>query len=318
MPARRRLWPKFLGLVAVLVAVAVVAALTWWFNYVGSPQYSIAMLAHAVGTHDWPGVQRYVDVESIADSAVEAELARGLGDSRGPFERLARSVAETAKPALASAATDALHEAVVQENDWGAPAASELASILGVSALARIEVAGDTARVTIVPPARKETFRFRMTRADDHWRVAEVDDIVDVLTRITAASGVGSSGRAHPLFDLNRLRAKMIVDALVTLGAPITQVDYLTAATDPERLLGKPGGYLQKAVWTETGAGLLDPARPAGTVKIFASAEEAQRHSAASTATRITYQIGNAVVTVGGLMTPQRAAAYARVFSNVR
>jgi len=315
--AKRRIWPKILILLATLLVVAALVGVALWLNYVRSPQYSIAMLAHAVATNDWSGVERYVDVKAITDAAVEEELDRGLGDARGSLEKLVRTVAESAKPSLASAATDALHEAVVEKGDWGAPAASKMASIMAVSAYTDAEVDGDTARVVVTPPAGVGPIRFRMARVDDHWRIVQVEDIVQLVTGLTRVTGVGSSGRSHPLFDLNHLSAADVIKAIRELGVPVTDVATLSAETDPDRQLGKPGQYTQKAVWSETGMGALDPKKPAGTVEVYASAEEAARHRRPSTPTTISYQIGNVVVVVDGALTPRRAAAYAEVFRRV-
>jgi len=313
----RRIWPKILILLATLLAVAASTGAALWISYIRSPQYSIAMLAHAVVTKDWPGVQRYVDVKSVTDAAVEEELARGLGDAQGPLEQLVRRGAESAKPSLTRAATDALHEAVVQGNDWGAPAATKLASIMAVSSYADVEVDVDTAKVVVTPPASVGPIRFRMARVDDHWRIVQVEDIVDLVAGLTRVTGVGSSGRSHPLFDLNRLSTADIVDALRELGVPITDAANLSAETDPDGKLGEPGQYLQKAIWSETGTGPLDPSKPAGAVEVYASADEAARHARPSTPKAISYQIGNVVVVVDGALTPQRAAAYAEVFKRV-
>jgi hypothetical protein len=74
--------------------------------------------------------------------------------------------------------------------------------------------------------------------------------------------------------------AEQVVAAFKERGIPIGQVAVLGAATDPDHLLGTPGGYTSKALFVDTrlGSGAQQPAVEAGgAVEYFANQRDAQR-----------------------------------------
>lgn len=301
-----------------------IAAFLYWQNYRRSPQYSLATLAHAVANHDWPSAEKYVDVVAVTDASVDAEVSKAVGTRKSPLTAITRLLAEAAKPKIVKITTEALQEAVEEERDWGAPAASKLASILAVSSLADVTVNGDRARVVISLPGTAITVRFAMARLGDYWCIVEVDDAVDLIAKVTKLTGVGRSHRPRPLFDMNALTASQVIAALKAVGVPITQVAYLTD-DDQERLLDRPGSYVEKAVWTEKDAGPLDMKNPAGTVEIFNSTRDVDgrmhyldEQIEGGLDLELTYNFGNALVRINGLMTPGRMAGYRGIFKKLR
>lgn len=319
-----RVWPRALIVlvlaVAAFVLIAAIGGRLYWEDYQHTPQYSLAMLAHAVANHDWESARQYVDVPAIVSAGVEEEIQRTLSAKTGPLAGTTRAIAEAAKPKLTDMAYDALREAVEEKRDWGAPAVGKLGNILAVSTIANVTITNGSARVTVAGPGKIGTIRFGMRRAGDHWRIVQVDDAIGLITRVTGVTGVGSSGRPKPRFDLNRLRAADVVKSLKSIGVPITRVVYLTRASDPEHLLGRPGQYTEKAAWAETGAGKFDLAHPAGTIEIFPSAQavEARLHVAGTSGQQLTYGLGNALIQIDGPMTANRAAAYRRIFESLK
>lgn len=316
----RRIWPKVVAVICGILLIAGAVGYVYWQNYLRSPQYSIAMLAHEVLTHDWPGARKYVDVAAITGAALEEELARATGNARGQTARLLRVVAEAARPKLTQMAAEAIQEAVEQKRDWGAPAAGKLATILAVSAAVDVTADGDRARATVEAPGNIGTMRLAMARKGDHWQVVQVDDAIDLITRLTAETGVGNSGRPQPRFDLNALRAVQVIEALKAAGVPIAAVQYLTANDDPAGRLGRPGHYQEKAVWSERQAASPDPRRPDGIVEAYSSADAAHAAAGASRTESPgpSYAIGNAVVRIAGPMTARRAAAYRHILERLR
>lgn len=73
--------------------------------------------------------------------------------------------------------------------------------------------------------------------------------------------------------------AQQVVQAFRLRGIPIGQVQDLSAGDDPDHLLGAPGGYTSKSVFTDTR--LADGASPSvqagGAVEYFADQRDAQR-----------------------------------------
>lgn len=108
---------------------------------------------------------------------------------------------------------------------------------------------------------------------------------------------------------------------------PIGSVLEVTAANDPNHLLGRPNGYSSKTSWTDTRvsadqakdttAGSVDLG---GSIEVFASAADAQTRetyiqgilkAAPMLGTEYDFVVGDALIRVSQVLTPAEAQAYA-------
>lgn len=117
--------------------------------------------------------------------------------------------------------------------------------------------------------------------------------------------------------------AGQVVAQLQAAGLPVANVTEVTSETDLNHLLGRPGGYTSKATFTDSTIHELE-AEP-GSVIAGGSVEAYPDHAAAQArveyitkmlkampafGTEYDYVIGNTVLRVSSLLTPEQAAAY--------
>jgi hypothetical protein len=179
------------------LAAAVLIAAGWWYQYVGTPQHSLALLADAVKAKDYETARYFVDDERIADTAsksvFDAEMSRvtkeikaddsplaGLGGVA--LQLMAPRIRETVRDHVKDAIRQALSgdDKLTNAEDaqrWGTNRFSQL----------RIEqcaVSGNTAEVVIrgIPqpnPAEITEVHLRMARILDSrkWRIEEIPEL---------------------------------------------------------------------------------------------------------------------------------------------
>ncbi|MFN8523209.1 MAG: hypothetical protein U0821_08910 [Chloroflexota bacterium] len=128
-----------------------------------------------------------------------------------------------------------------------------------------------------------------------------------------------------PVLRPRQLTAVEIVDRFHAGGLPVTEVVVLTADTDPNKLLGRPGGYLEKVSWRDTRVkvkyGDIVSLSDGGSIEVFGDADGAARRrayiEALSTAAPIfghyAFQHGKVVLHVSKDLTPDQAAQYRAV-----
>lgn len=120
-----------------------------------------------------------------------------------------------------------------------------------------------------------------------------------------------------------------VVDAFKAAGLPVENVVSYTAESDPNKLLGRSGQYVEKLNWRDPRAntrpgpnGTPVPAQgdEGGTVERFANLADAKTRREYVEAlakqpmfAQYVYQRGVLVVRVAGALTPDQAAAYEKV-----
>ncbi|MBG0830497.1 hypothetical protein HS041_22305 [Planomonospora sp. ID67723] len=119
------------------------------------------------------------------------------------------------------------------------------------------------------------------------------------------------------------LDAAAVVEQLAAQGLPITHTVTYTDATDPNKLLGRPGGYTSKAAFDDqrvakaAGTTEGDVGR-GGSVEVFADAGEAEERAeyisgiakSSPLFAEYDYVKGNVVVRVSKELPPADAAAF--------
>jgi hypothetical protein len=122
------------------------------------------------------------------------------------------------------------------------------------------------------------------------------------------------------------LTASSVYSALQAAGLPVSRLIVYTAATDPNHLLGRPGGYLSKCAWSDSRVPAADTAGLSpgdigfgGGVEVFSTAAEATaRAEYIATAeaavplvgSEYDYLAGPVLVRVSQYLTPDQAATY--------
>jgi hypothetical protein len=147
--------------------------------------------------------------------------------------------------------------------------------------------------------------------------------LTPTATIATALLTVAACG--NPTHSASHLNAQQVVTQLAQHIPTVTPSGVYTADTDPNHLLGRPGGYLSKASFTDTRisspslAG--DPAgavERGGSVETYADAAEARNRMvyiqgiAKSNPMfgEYDYTAGPSLIRVSRLLTPQQAADY--------
>ncbi|WP_319052683.1 hypothetical protein [Streptomyces europaeiscabiei] len=133
----------------------------------------------------------------------------------------------------------------------------------------------------------------------------------------TATSQGDSAGNSKPA----TLDAEQAVKALANAISNTQAATVYTAATDPNKLLGRPGGYTSKADFTDDRAKpkLDDEVQNGGSVEVFedpAAAEDRAKFIAETLkaakifGTEYHYVNGGVLLRVSGALTPDQAAEY--------
>ncbi|MDP8929539.1 MAG: hypothetical protein M3O70_13450 [Actinomycetota bacterium] len=165
---------------------------------------------------------------------------------------------------------------------------------------------------------------------------------VTILGALVAACGGTESTTSPQKAEQPAVPAKKapktageFVEALRASGLPIGRVQVYTAESDPNSLLGRPGGYVHKANFHDTRIE-LDPefrsepnevrASDGGSVEIFGDEAGARRRTEflqtlsqnLPMAGEYTYQSGTVVLRVSKELTPDQAAQYEQALKEIR
>jgi hypothetical protein len=140
-------------------------------------------------------------------------------------------------------------------------------------------------------------------------------------TTLLLAAGCGGSSKTSTPADAGAVVAK-----LKAAGLPIANVAAVTAAGDPNQLLGRPNQNTGKDTFTDT---RVDPSKArnneagavdlGGAVEVFSNSSDAKRRAAYITSmeksapmfgTEYDYTSGSVLLRLSQALTPDQAAAY--------
>jgi hypothetical protein len=120
--------------------------------------------------------------------------------------------------------------------------------------------------------------------------------------------------------QVNQADAATILGGLKAQGLPIGESVAYTAESDPNKLLGRPGGYTSKVAWRDTRLGdpLLTGVDAGGSIEVYADPAGAQRRgeyvrSIAESSpmfAEYTYVHGRAVLRISRELTSDQAEQY--------
>jgi hypothetical protein len=119
--------------------------------------------------------------------------------------------------------------------------------------------------------------------------------------------------------------AGAVVERLQAAGLPIAEITVYTAETDPNNLLGRPGGYESKATFRDTRIERGTGVGGGGSVEVFKDddgairrREQMERISQSSPVLgEYTYQRGSVVLRIARALTPDQAQAYEQALKDM-
>jgi|SRR5690242_1462560 len=191
----------------VILTVALLTIITGgagWYHYTGTPQYSLAQLAHAVKSKDYETARYFVDEERIADSiskaftdAVTAGFTKQMENDSNPFSGLGVAMMQLMLPRLRETTKEQVKQSVkeiLSGNDTltgkDGTKQADLRHFSGLQ-VKQCVVAGNTAEVLLgdVPqpnPFGIQGIRLRMARIPQsrNWRVVEAPDVARVFSKV--------------------------------------------------------------------------------------------------------------------------------------
>lgn len=200
--ARSKRLPKPLLLAAVaLVALAVIAFALLQDRRTGTPEYSLGQMTEAVRSGDWDGVQKYMDIDAVAGSFVDATLANAMGEdspdalgggaggmggggnapgSSGP------GLAETMKDVFVRQFREAVKRSVEAR---GKTSTGDPSTLLLIENPTSVESVSETEVLATVQvrtdAAGTQDIAVRMIRAGDHWRIISLENFAELMSSVS-------------------------------------------------------------------------------------------------------------------------------------
>ena len=144
--------------------------------------------------------------------------------------------------------------------------------------------------------------------------------------RSTSATSTLTSAASSSAAPAVKVTAQAVLARLMAADLPITGVATVTAANDPNHLLGRPNGYSSKVTFIDTRVDKSSVADPeagsvdlGGAIECYDNPADAVRRAAyiqqvekdnPVVGTEYTYVVGPAVIRISSALTPTQAAAY--------
>ena len=192
----------------VSVVVAIVIAVSGYFYWTNSPQYSLAQISKAVDTKDRQLFEKHVDIDNILESALKdigdfyvAETAGELNAEvpASETEALAEAMTAMIAPVLTEAIAESLNqywqatddEPVDNDDDLGINK-KDIEQVVESAEILYIKRGGDTAELGIeltdADSGKKTTLEFLLIKADGYWVVSKVSNLRELLDEDTSSA----------------------------------------------------------------------------------------------------------------------------------
>jgi hypothetical protein len=151
-------------------------------------------------------------------------------------------------------------------------------------------------------------------------------DSSSTATSTTANGAVATTAATGKLTDANG-----VLQALKSSGIPVLEVDNYTAENDPNKKLGRPGGYTSKVNWHDSRAelkkddqGFID-SDSGGSIEYFSNESDAKARndyikgivsSTGGLVTEYDFLKGKVLLRVSGDLTPAQSEEYRTAFES--
>lgn len=181
VPKRGSRGAKILGIVAIVLAVIVIAAIVggyfWWQSYKSKPAYSLALLVDAVQRNDTAAFDAIVDTDKIVDSFVPQVTEKAFGRYASALTAPLRGQIEALVPTLLPSIKDKVHEEViaqVKELSTRAEGKPFVLVALGIPYIVDIKEENAVAKVTV--KLKDRSVELTMQRNEERWKVVAITD----------------------------------------------------------------------------------------------------------------------------------------------
>lgn len=187
---------RFVIFSVALCMLSALGAGVWWYEYTGTPEYSLSQLVKAVRAKDYESARYYVDEERISESACQVAVQTAVQNAmkqiesdQNPFSGLGFAMMEAMVPRLKEQCEEQARESLrsalgaddsLASGDDNRPFSDKKFKSVRIEKTA---VSGNTADVVLdgIPqpnPLGLKTFRLRMARIPNarRWRVVELPD----------------------------------------------------------------------------------------------------------------------------------------------
>lgn len=183
-PARKRRWPKVLGVLFVLFLIAVVGVAVGgfflWRYYQSTPAYALSLMIDAAQRGETAEVEKRLDDDEIAKNMVGAVSQKAAARYGIALSDKVKQQIDTMMPSLLQQVKPAIHAEVSKQIKEFASQSERKPFILlvvAVSSLMSIKTEGDTANASASLNNRR--FELTMKRGADGWKVTDFrDDVV--------------------------------------------------------------------------------------------------------------------------------------------
>jgi hypothetical protein len=171
-----------IAILAILILGGALAGGLFWHWY-QSPRYALQQMALALKTRDMDNFFKYIDLKEILNNSLE-DLSRDLGSKDKPdqgadeWTRLTRQFGRKFARQLLPKLFDTFEPQIkwVIESYLRNLTNTQILAVAAAVTVARIEVKGDVAQVTLRHPKGGDSLHFQMQRQPQGvWRIVSVN-----------------------------------------------------------------------------------------------------------------------------------------------
>jgi hypothetical protein len=190
---RRRL--VGIPILAALFLAVIVAGSILWLLFRESPAHCLAQVSIGVQEREWARVERYVDVESVAQSTVESAAADYTRNDPPSYVALISNTARLVSPYVAKKAAAAFKESVERGPSTTTASTGSLRDMLATMHVKSITAEGGTALAVVSVRGASGTpvdLRVRMRRGFfmRNWRITAIENWLDTGSRSASKSNL--------------------------------------------------------------------------------------------------------------------------------
>jgi hypothetical protein len=181
---RKRVWPKVLAVIFVLIVVVIAAAgiggFLWWRNYQTTPAYSVALIVDAAQRDDMVSFQARVNDDEIAKNMIARVSEKAAGRYGVALNGSVQKQIDALLPTLVPRLKETIHQEVAKEIKEFASKSEPKPFIVVALAVPRLmTITNDADNATVSASINDRQVELKMRRDNDRWTVTEFND--DVL-----------------------------------------------------------------------------------------------------------------------------------------
>lgn len=179
--AKKRRWPKVLGILFTLFVFAVIALAAGgfflWRYYQGTPSYALSLMIDAAQRNDIPEFEKRLDDDEISKNMVAAVSEKAAARYGIALSDKVKQQIDSAMPSLLQQVKPAIHDEVSKQIKEFASKSEPKPFILlvaAVSSLMTITTEGDSAKASALLNNRR--FELALKRGAEGWKVTDFKD----------------------------------------------------------------------------------------------------------------------------------------------